>query len=101
MPPPTPVEPPPGRRAPRRHKRAESPLLRIPFRAVTNPWPPLEVVRPEQLDQLHDASLRILEDIGLSFMDAETLSILEQAGARGDHAAPQSWPGRGVGPGAR
>jgi trimethylamine--corrinoid protein Co-methyltransferase len=84
------------RRAARRSKRAESPLLRIPFRAVTNPWPPLEVVRPEQLDQLHNASLRILEDIGLNFMDAETLSIWGKAGARVDHAKQHAWLDRGM-----
>jgi trimethylamine--corrinoid protein Co-methyltransferase len=84
------------RRAARRQKRAETPLLRLPFRPMRNPLPPMEVIRAEQLEQLHAASLRILEEIGLSFLDAETLSILAQAGARVDHAGQHAWLDRGL-----
>jgi len=84
------------RRAARRQKRAETPLLRLPFRPMRNPFAPLEILRPEQVEQLHLASMRILEDIGLSLMDAETLSILEHAGARVDHAAQHAWLDRGL-----
>ena len=72
------------RRAARRQKRAASPLLRIPFRRVQNPLPPLELLPPNQLEQLHEASMRILEDIGLAFMDDEALDIWEKAGAKVD-----------------
>jgi trimethylamine--corrinoid protein Co-methyltransferase len=84
------------RRAARRQKRVETPLLRVPFRPMRNPMPPMEVIRPEQLEQLHTASMRILEEIGLSLLDAETLSILEKAGARVDHAGQHAWLDRGL-----
>lgn len=84
------------RRAARRQKRAETPLLRLPFRPMRNPMPPMEVVSAEQLERLHAASMRILEEIGLSFLDSETLSILEQAGARVDHARRHAWLDRGL-----
>ena len=84
------------RRAARRQNRVESPLLRLPFSPPRNPMPPLELVGPEQLEQLHAASLRILEEIGLNFMDPETLSIWEQAGARVDHTAQHAWLDRGL-----
>jgi trimethylamine--corrinoid protein Co-methyltransferase len=84
------------RRAARRQKRAETPLLRLPFRPMRNRMPPMEVISGEQLEQLHAASMRILEEIGLSFLDAETLSILEQAGARVDHGKQHAWLDRGL-----
>src|SRR6266849_6674422 len=84
------------RRAARRQKRAETPLLRLPFRPMRNPMPPMEVISGEQLEQLHAASMRILEEIGMSFMDTETLSILEQAGARVDHGRQHAWLDRGL-----
>jgi trimethylamine--corrinoid protein Co-methyltransferase len=84
------------RRSARRQKRAENPLLRLPFQPMRNPFAPLEILRPEQVEQLHLASMRILEDIGLSLMDAETLSILEHAGAKVDHAAQHAWLDRGL-----
>src|SRR5215510_8630119 len=84
------------RRAARRQRRAESPVLQLPFRPMRNPLPPMEVIGPDQLEQLHAASMRILEEIGLNFMDAETLSILEQAGARVDYAKQHAWLDRGL-----
>jgi trimethylamine--corrinoid protein Co-methyltransferase len=84
------------RRAARRSKRAESPLLAVPFRAVRNRFRPLEVLEAEQIERLHQASLHILENIGLDFMDAETLSLWEQAGAQVDHAAQHVRLDRGL-----
>src|SRR5574341_547205 len=74
------------RRAARRQKRAASPLLRIPFRQVRNPLSPLELLPPNRLEQLHEASMRILEDTGLAFMDDEALDLWEKAGAKVDRA---------------
>jgi len=84
------------RRAARRQKRAASPLLRIPFRRVRNPLPPLELLPPNQLEQLHEASMRILEDIGLAFMDDEALDLWEKAGAKVDRARQHVWMDRGL-----
>jgi trimethylamine--corrinoid protein Co-methyltransferase len=84
------------RRAARRQKRAASPLLRIPFRRVRNPLPPLELLPPNRLEQLHEASMRILEDIGLAFMDDEALDIWEKAGAKVDRARQHVWMDRGL-----
>jgi trimethylamine--corrinoid protein Co-methyltransferase len=79
------------RRAERRQRRAESPLLRLPFRSVRSPVPPVAWVTAEQLAQLHAASMRILEEVGLDFLDAEALSLWDQAGARVDHGAQHVW----------
>jgi len=84
------------RRAARRQKRAASPLLRIPFRRVRNPLPPLELLPPNRLEPLHEASMRILEDIGLAFMDDEALDLWEKAGAKVDRARQHVWMDRGL-----
>src|SRR5262249_36953494 len=63
---------------------------------MRNPWPPLQVIGAEQVERLHEASMRILEELGLSFLDGETLSILQQAGARVDHAGQHAWLDRGL-----
>jgi trimethylamine--corrinoid protein Co-methyltransferase len=47
--------------------------------------PPLERITADQSDQMHDASMRILEEIGIAFMDPEALDMWEKAGARVDH----------------
>jgi len=73
-----------------------SPLLQLPFRPPTNPLPPLEIVPPEQLERLYLASLDILENIGLDFLDEEALDIWQRAGAKVDRAARRVWPDRGL-----
>jgi trimethylamine--corrinoid protein Co-methyltransferase len=68
----------------------------MPFRQLRNPLPPLEILPPEQLEQIHLASLEILENVGLDFLDDEALDIWDQAGAKVDRAARHVWPDRGL-----
>jgi trimethylamine--corrinoid protein Co-methyltransferase len=68
----------------------------MPFRQLRNPLPPLEFLAPEQIERLHEASMQILENVGLNFLDAETLDIWQQAGARVDHSARHVWLDRGL-----
>lgn len=86
---------PAGRR--RRARRVVShPLADKPFAPVQNPFSPLEPLTPEQLAQIDDASMRILEEIGIDFLDAEALSLWDKAGARVDHKAQHAWIDRGL-----
>jgi trimethylamine--corrinoid protein Co-methyltransferase len=57
-----------------------------PFRLLRNPYPPVEVLSAEQLEQIHQTSLRILEEMGLEFLDEEALDIWKRAGAQVDRA---------------
>lgn len=85
------------RRAARRQRRQVSPLAHIPFKQkITNPYKPWEVLTPEQEDQLHEAAMHILENIGIQFLDAEACDIWEKAGARVDHQRQQVWFDRGL-----
>jgi trimethylamine--corrinoid protein Co-methyltransferase len=79
------------KRAARRRQRAESPLLKQPFRHLRNPFPPLEVISPEQVEELHAASMCILENVGLDFMDDEALDLWHKAGAKVDRSAQHVW----------
>jgi trimethylamine--corrinoid protein Co-methyltransferase len=79
------------RRSARRAQRAESPLLKVPFRQPRNPWPPLEVITPDEVERLHRASLHILENVGLNFQDAEALDLWARAGAQVNFKEQRAW----------
>jgi trimethylamine---corrinoid protein Co-methyltransferase len=66
----------------RRERRVVGGLKQLPWRRYRNPYKPIEVLRPEQVEKIHEASLRILEEIGMEFLDAEALSILKAAGVK-------------------
>jgi trimethylamine--corrinoid protein Co-methyltransferase len=80
-----------ARRAAQRQSRSQSPLLKIPFQQLRNRFSPLELISPEQVEQLHAASMQILEAIGLDFLDDEALDLWQKAGARVDHSAQHVW----------
>ncbi len=72
------------------------PLLSLPFAAVRNPRPPYDWLDPESLERIHLASLDILENVGLDFLDDEALDIWQRAGAKVDRTARHVWPDRGL-----
>ncbi|MGQ0601297.1 MAG: trimethylamine methyltransferase family protein [Anaerolineales bacterium] len=84
------------RRAARRQQRSESALFKVPFRPIRNTWRPMELLTPEGLEQLHTASMRILEETGMMMMDGETLDLWEKAGAKVDRKAQHVWLDRGL-----
>ena len=84
------------KRSRRRAERQRSPILEMPFQLVRNPLPPVEWVSPDEVDKLHEASMDILENIGLDFLDDEVLDILEKAGAKVDHKRRHAWLDRGL-----
>jgi trimethylamine--corrinoid protein Co-methyltransferase len=51
-----------------------------PWRRFKNPYPPVEILRPEQLDAIHDNSMRILSEIGIKVIDGRSRSILAGIG---------------------
>lgn len=71
----------------RRERRRTSPLADKPFRLLRNPYPPVEVLSAEQLERIHQTSLRILEELGLEFLDDEALEIWARAGAQVDRSS--------------
>jgi trimethylamine---corrinoid protein Co-methyltransferase len=64
-----------------RQLEQESLLADKPFRQLVNPYAPFEIISAEQLGQIHNASMTILENIGLEFLDDEAISYWQKAGA--------------------
>jgi len=71
---------------PDRRQRASASFNSLPFRNLSNPFPPLTVLTGEQEERIHDASMRILERTGIEFLDDEALDCWEKAGAGVDRA---------------
>jgi trimethylamine--corrinoid protein Co-methyltransferase len=74
---------------PREHRRrghnnratADGGLAQLPRRAITRQFPPLEIVSADQIETIHQASLKVLEDIGMDFLLPEATERLKAAGA--------------------
>jgi trimethylamine--corrinoid protein Co-methyltransferase len=59
----------------------------LPWAEVSNPYPPMEVLSADQVEAIHETSLRILENLGMEVMSPRALAVLEAAGAEVDRAA--------------
>ncbi|MDJ0958629.1 MAG: trimethylamine methyltransferase family protein [Arenicellales bacterium] len=53
----------------------------LPFRQLANPYQPVEIISADQLEAIHQASLTVLEEIGINFLLPEAREILKSAGA--------------------
>mgnify|MGYP001184038673 CR=1 FL=1 len=65
----------------RAKQRAKGPIKQPPWRRLRNPYRPMEILSPDEVEALHDASLDILEQYGIEFRSDEALKILKNAGA--------------------
>ena len=76
-----------GRRRREGGRRAAGAIHQLPWTRVENHFRPLEIVQPEDVERIHETSLRILEELGVEVMNAEALALFENAGAEVDHAS--------------
>lgn len=65
-------------------RRGKKTIPQLPWQRVTNPYPPLELANEEQMEALHQTSLRILSELGIRVMGDRVLDLFEKAGARVD-----------------
>ena len=72
--------------SPRDRARTESPVPQLPWRQVRNPYPPMEILSADQLEAIHQTSMRILEELGIELMSDRGRSLFERAGATVDHS---------------
>jgi trimethylamine--corrinoid protein Co-methyltransferase len=56
-------------------------LKQLPWRQYRNPYKPIEAVSEDQLEAIHQASLQILEEMGIDFLDADARLLLKEKGA--------------------
>ncbi|MGE0148154.1 MAG: trimethylamine methyltransferase family protein [Parvibaculaceae bacterium] len=54
----------------------------LPRRKCVRRFPALEIISADEVEAIHQASLAVLEDIGMDFMLPEALDLLGKAGAR-------------------
>ena len=50
--------------------------------------PPTEPLRADELGRIHDAAMRIIEEIGIDFLNSEAREILQQAGCEVSNDSP-------------
>lgn len=91
-----PYNPAMSRQRTRRDRTQTLPLLSLPFRELRNPRPAYDFLGPEALEAIHNASLDILENIGMDFLDAEALDIWKRAGATVDRSTQHVRIDRGL-----
>ncbi len=73
-------------REPRRGRRekAGASIAQLPWEVVQNPYAPMEILSPDQLEDLHATSIRILKELGIKVMGANVRALFAAAGARID-----------------
>lgn len=64
-----------------RSQRASSAIRQLPRLNLKNPYSPIEILNAEQLEDIHDASLTILQDIGFEIVSDEAADLLKEHGA--------------------
>ena len=79
-----------------RAERLALPLLQQRFGEVRNGLRPFDFLDPAQIETIHHASLEILENVGIDFLDDEALSIWKTAGAKVDFGERHVWIDRGL-----
>ena len=67
--------------------RAHAGLPQRPWSILRNPHPPLAMLTEEQLQSLHDDSMRLLSEYGMKILNAQALELFKKAGALVDDEA--------------
>jgi trimethylamine--corrinoid protein Co-methyltransferase len=70
----------------RRRERRTQPtgIRQLPFARVENRYPPIALISADEIEQIHRASLRLLQEVGMEVMHEESRRILKAHGAEVD-----------------
>lgn len=71
----------PRRRAGRGSGTVRPALSTDQYRSLMHRFPPTPVVSEDELESIHNASLRVLEEMGIDVLHAEARAIMKRAGA--------------------
>ncbi|MGQ0676166.1 MAG: trimethylamine methyltransferase family protein, partial [Rhodospirillales bacterium] len=71
-----------GGRAGRAHRGGDAGAAQAPFRQPRRRFKPVEFIGAEEIEAIHEASLTILEEIGMDFLDPDARELARSAGAR-------------------
>ncbi|MCZ4283056.1 trimethylamine methyltransferase family protein [Kiloniella laminariae] len=79
-----------------RSVRDKNLITQQPWKQIEYQYQPQNVLSEDQIEAIHEASLTILEDIGVKVHEPEARRYLEQAGAKVDHASEMVYLDRGL-----
>jgi trimethylamine--corrinoid protein Co-methyltransferase len=70
----------------RRRERRTQPtgIRQLPFAQVENRYPPIQLLSADEIEAIHFASLRLLQEVGMEVMHDESRRILKATGAEVD-----------------
>ena len=68
---------------------AKAAIEQLPWQALRNPYAPTELLSADELQAIHEASLTVLEELGIYFLLPEARTILKAAGADVDPDSPR------------
>ena len=67
-----------------RREKVGASITQLPWEVVRNPYAPMEMLSPDQMQDLHDTSIRILKELGIKVMGANVRALFAAAGAKID-----------------
>ncbi|RUX00272.1 methyltransferase, partial [Mesorhizobium sp. M2A.F.Ca.ET.037.01.1.1] len=59
-------------------------IAQLPWQSVKNPYPPMQLLDEERMEQLHKTSMRILSELGIRVMSEKVMDLFSKAGATVD-----------------
>jgi len=68
----------------RRRRDATAVAAAAPQQQARNTFRPVELISADEVERIHEASLRVLSEIGMNFLLPEAVQILLEAGASSD-----------------
>jgi trimethylamine--corrinoid protein Co-methyltransferase len=67
-----------------RREKAGTTIPQLPWEVIRNPYSPMDLLSPDQMQDLHDTSIRILKELGIKVMGANARALFAGAGAKID-----------------
>lgn len=67
--------------SPRDRASSAGVIPQLPWKQPRNPYPPMRLLSDDQVEAIHQASLRILSELGIELMSAEARDLFSAAGA--------------------
>ncbi|MDX8532444.1 trimethylamine methyltransferase family protein [Mesorhizobium sp. VK25A] len=56
-------------------------IAQLPWQSVRKPYPPMQLLDEERMEQLHKTSMRILSELGIRVMSEKVMDLFAKAGA--------------------
>jgi trimethylamine--corrinoid protein Co-methyltransferase len=76
----------------RRERRTVQRHRQPPWREIRVPYRPFEILSGDQIEAIHLASLKVLEEIGMEVLHEPTRALLKAAGVDVDHDSQRCAP---------